>query len=518
MKNLILLFLIVFGIGCSDKEPTNIESEKPSDFEVYIESANYTYATISWSESFDPEGETVKYSVYLDDELITSNLIERAFTFSELEPSHGYYGEVVAIDPDGNKTPKEFILNTDGNLPPTAFELYSLTTDNVSANFRWSLSTDPEGEVVVYDIYFEGNLVEENLYSQDYYTIEGLEPLSHYNASVVAKDPQGNTFEVPFEIDTADGIYNGDIVIDCQEAVDNFGSQGYIEITGDLDIIENYNGDDILDLSPMHRIKHVGENLVFKKTKSLENFSGLNIETVGKSLIIKMNSNLVTLHGLESLQEVLGSVEIEFNSLSQISTFNSLQTIGFMLKINSNGITEIAGFDLLEQVEHIYITNNPELESLNAFNQLTDIEDLYIEEHPKLMNFNSFNNVNTIDRLVLVESIVNSFSFTSLSQIGIFELINHDGITNLNGFSSLTTILYGDLYIAANDNLTSLDGLENLSYLSSGRIIEIISNSSLVDFCALQTLISNFTGPYVLIQNNAYNPTLNDLENGNCSL
>lgn len=96
-------------------------------------------------------------------------------------------------------------------------------------------------------------------------------------------------------------------------------------------------------------------------------------------------------------------------------------------------------------------------------------------------------------------------------------ITNNPYLINLIGLSNLTRIgefaTNGGLLIENNSTLTNLNGLENLT---SVEYLTINDNESLTDFCGLQNLDLidfdvNFTG-------NAYNPTKEDLESGNCSL
>ena len=98
-------------------------------------------------------------------------------------------------------------------------------------------------------------------------------------------------------------------------------------------------------------------------------------------------------------------------------------------------------------------------------------------------------------------------------------------LTSLKGLENLHAIR-NSLYVYANDKLTSLDGLENLSTISKhttldvpSQSIVIVSNDKMVDLCGIKNLVTY--GSYedaVGISTNAFNPTVDEIIAGDCSL
>jgi hypothetical protein len=66
--------------------------------------------------------------------------------------------------------------------------------------------------------------------------------------------------------------------------------------------------------------------------------------------------------------------------------------------------------------------------------------------------------------------------------------------------------------ITNNQALKDINGLENLT---TGYFLRIIDNPSLLDFCGLQN--PSFDFQFIEISGNAFNPTLSEITNGNCS-
>ena len=85
----------------------------------------------------------------------------------------------------------------------------------------------------------------------------------------------------------------------------------------------------------------------------------------------------------------------------------------------------------------------------------------------------------------------------------------------MTGLENLTSV-GGQFLITGHDQLASLNGLENLN--SVGGMIQIRQNFSLLrDFCALQNLFANGSYNQVDISNNPFNPTVQNIIDGNCS-
>jgi hypothetical protein len=260
---------------------------------------------------------------------------------------------------------------------------------------------------------------------------------------------------------------NGEIItLETQEQINAFGLQGYSKINGSFFIRENLanGGSSIVSLAPLSSLTEVNN----------EFNSYFNIWS---------NQSLNSLTGLENLTKVNGVLEIYNNDLlTSLIGLENLTTVGNHLKIQGNEalqtITQLA--NLTTANHNLEIIDNPSLNSLEGLEGITVVPgDLYIRWN--------------------------------------------DDLTSLNGLNNLTIVSY-HIKISQNDLLTSLDGLENLISTGSNSSInigvdgsDIIPNYSLTDFCALTNLFTNGTYGFVEIDHNAYNPTVQDIIDGNCS-
>jgi hypothetical protein len=519
MKKTLYLLILLILLSCSQNED-NENNGTPSDFEVLVSSSSSTNVEINWSESFDPESKTVLYSVYLEGQEYASNLTLRSFNFDDLIFSTNYRGEIIASDPNGNKTIASFSFTTTENLPPNNFELISVESSNISLEVTWTEAIDPEGKEVVYELYINNQLKVSNLREKNY-IFEELDAAITYSIKINAKDETGNITSIVFDKQTLDGIYHGDLSFRTQDSINSFGELGYIEITGNLEMDGLAVFADINDLSPINKVKKVRGYIIINFMNSLTSLSGLGIEHVGLGIRISRNDNLTNLNGLNNLVEVFGGLEIIQNyKLLNISGINNLITIGNSLSINNNiNLTDINGFNSLTSADRIKIHSNRSLTRMNAFNNLTELsEDLSIYDNTALAIMDSFTKIETVNTILIKNTLIENLDIlSSLSLVnGTLDIGQNLYLNDILGLSSLKVIKYGSLSIGGNPLLTNLSGLDNLDQI--GYSVYISGNISLSNFCALQNVMQNFN-PASLpsLYGNLFNPSLTDIANGNCS-
>lgn len=517
MKRILVISLLLL-LGCTPDESNMIYP--PSDFDIQVKSTVYTNVFIDWSNSFDPDEGIIFYKIILENSLLVDDLTTSEYTITDLEPLTEYYGSIIAYTTENNERSKSFSFETDGNLAPNKFEIKTINTENTSIQVNWDESIDPEGERVSYNIYLNKTLIKKDYYSTSY-TFNDLSPATSYQLKIDAIDSSSNTTLSTLEITTKDGIYDGDVSLASQNAIEDFGEKGYVEITGDLKLSDPVGSfSDISDLSPLKTIKKVNGYFDINLCQSLTTLSGLGIEQVGKSFRINSNRNLETLEGLENLEKVYDVFEIQQNSnLKTIHSLNKLNTIGSSIIIHNNGnLLTIQGLNNLITVEGIYINSNGALQDISGFNKLTQLEyDFKIAENPKIFSITGFEKFKRAGRFYLEDTLITHIDiFSSLERVTELSIINNSELTNLKGLNSLTEITYGDLTLVKNYKITSLEGLENINLIGGTYIITY--NTLLSDLCALQNLLQDFNPTHILtIRNNAYNPTLTQITNGNCN-
>lgn len=206
-------------------------------------------------------------------------------------------------------------------------------------------------------------------------------------------------------------VYIGDIELETQEDVNNFGSERYTEISGYV-IIGGLEGEDITDLSPL-----------------------LGLNYIRNYLVISFNEHLTNLDGLEPLIDVRTFIQINHNtSLSNINGLRNLNNVGDSNYLKSGSISVIF---------------NPELQNIGGLLGLTEVSSyIHIANNQSLENIDGLSNIERIENLVI---------------------INNDLITHIDGLSN-TTFIANEIAIKKNDFLNDFCGLQ--TFYSNNDFIE----------------------------------------------
>ncbi|WP_156168480.1 leucine-rich repeat domain-containing protein [Kordia zhangzhouensis] len=289
------------------------------------------------------------------------------------------------------------------------------------------------------------------------------------------------------------GVFNGDLILSSQSEVDNFSAIQFSSISGNLIIGDpNVNPDaatttDITDISGLSSIQNISGRLEIKFNNNLQNLQGLEQITEVTNLIIRENTSITSLNGLNGLTSIQ-YLEISGNDqLSSISQLGNLSSLGNTRIINNPVLASLNGLENITSLGGIILGNNPMINGLQPLSNLTELVELHI------------NNCHAITSLQGMEQI---------TEIRYLFIYNNNGLTSLNGLQNLTNLLPTSLpSIVIGSRLTDVG-----SYVPS-------PNSNLSDFCALQNVFINGNGTSadVHIENNAYNPTPQDITAGNCS-
>lgn len=277
------------------------------------------------------------------------------------------------------------------------------------------------------------------------------------------------------------GVFIGDVTLSSQVQIDSFGSFNYKSIVGNLEIgkgIFDYvhpsmsNESDIYDLESLCSLTKINGSLFIKNNPSLTNLNGLsNIDTITNKILIVGNAivNLNEFSNLTSVKSIFISSETIVN-LNGFNNLNSLVNLEF-LGVNYNSLYGLTGLINIDSNlifgPHIFSPNTDSL-SLNILTNLSSVGNKCTLAYLQYKTISNIGNLSTTGRLIL--------SSTALE--------------NLNTFSNITQIT----------NEINIEG-----------------NNSLNDYCGIQNIVTTFSGVYNNAGNNLYNPTLQDLINGDCT-
>lgn len=143
-------------------------------------------------------------------------------------------------------------------------------------------------------------------------SLTGLLPNTTYYLKAYANNSAGTSYGEEIIFTTGNNIYSGDIYLNNQQEVDDFGIMGYTTVTGDV-IIQPSIPTTFTNLKGLSSLTSIGGTLTIAKTIGLQNFSDLrNLSTIGGDIMLLYNQGLTSI-GLESLTSVGNYFFINYN-------------------------------------------------------------------------------------------------------------------------------------------------------------------------------------------------------------
>ena len=433
----------------------------------------YGYATSGEAEcGWIPKGEAVKVQIFAvtsgcSNQLVYEETVGGFSTDSSIDISFNPNGQVIETNITGTVTNCSGMPLTDGYLYVDGDNISSITDGIIDISVQHCANENATLQI------FDSNTGQ-----WAYLDV----PLNGTSVEIGSLSTCGDT----------GGIYNGDVTLNSQEEVNEFALFNYSVINGDLRISPDYTNaiitSDITDLSLLSSLEQVNGRVIILSNDNLQNLNGLtNLTSVGW-LTIGNNESLTSLAGIQNIQNVSW-----FNLYGNdaLTSLDDLQSWDFDLRILS-------------------INRNSSLTSISGLSNVRLYHTVYLEDLADLTTFEELNFADTLNTL---------------------QIRNNDALTSLPGLENITSIQF--LYIGGNDNLQNLEGLENLIEVS-GFFIGVVSdfdifvasgNPALTDYCAVRNLFLN--GTFVnsstgfsatRIENNVFNPTIQNIQDGNCSI
>lgn len=362
-------------------------------------------------------------------------------------------------------------------------------------------------------------------------------------------------------------IFDGSIALGNQNDVNDFGAIGYTQVTGTLCIglyceVEVFEPN-VVDLTPLSNLSSVTDLRVGSNAE-LESLEGLNNIKVEHYLSILFNPNLKDLDVISEMPFSVLPVGLHITGNTSIENIDGLQKItsiaNFLTISENDKLQNIDGLSNLISVDgRLTVNKNPLITNLNGLSSVEIVGNtITIRENEALYDFcgikmlleiggysesyitTKYNRYNpSIDDIVQNECEYAVPSDTYYGNLALFrqndiDLVAAHGFSKIIGdltfngfeisstsltfenFSSLTEIT-GSLVIINTEVLENLNGFENLNRI--GGNIDISRNSGLSNFCGIVSVLqttNGFSGNYT-VQDNLFNPTQQELENGTCS-
>lgn len=380
-----------------------------------------------------------------------------------------------------------------------------------------------------------------------------------------------NIFNEPNNIDNISGFVTltkvtGDFKFLNNRVANLNGFNNLQSINGSVEIAYN---NELIEINALSNLTLVGGDF-FISSQELINFDGLSglTEIPGNFRLgyILGLPKLTNIQGLSNLV-IVGNLEISGTQLVNLSGLENItQTIGSVLITENDALINVEGLNNLTDIGvDLYIRNNPMLKQINSFSNVEKIgRTLTIDSNPGLENINGLASINFVGVGVIIENNESLLewgeAFQFAENLGSMDILDN-ALTTLGGFQNVTNVNF--ITIIGNENLTTISGfnnlmtidsqitikenyslesitafsainsiaknliifdsqIQNLDFIASlqniGELIWINDNTALSDFCGLNTLIidNGYSGSYD-IRRNAYNPTQQDILDGNCS-
>ncbi|MFD0863201.1 hypothetical protein ACFQ1M_13385 [Sungkyunkwania multivorans] len=338
-----------------------------------------------------------------------------------------------------------------------------------------------------------------------------------------------------------EGVFEGDVVLRSQQEVDDFGSENYHTINGNLWVYSPLEITDVAisSISPLATLTSVGGNVQLEGDYQLNSLEGLhNITTVGGNRIEVLLPNLNSLEGFPKIADLSGvDLTIRSNEMSSLIGMEDLTRVNDLFINNCSMLETLDGMENLADVNSMQIQNNDSLDDFCAFQNLftnsiipnapiisgnlfnptvqnivdgictqNSFEgDVVLLSQQEVNDFgaNNYTNINgnlTIGTTGVPTDITTLAPLNSLVAISqAFELRENHSLTSLEGLENLQTI--GDqLLVGYNMNLFSLKGLNNLERVG----LLVIDNGVLTSIEDLHNL-SNIEGAFLLSEGSLVN-------------
>lgn len=308
------------------------------------------------------------------------------------------------------------------------------------------------------------------------------------------------------------GVFDGDVVLSNQFEIDAFGLLGYNEITGNFSIFVGYQ-QEITSFAPLHSLQIIGGDFYLGVLPDIESLQGLgNITSVSGTLQISyLGEHVTSLETLSSISSEVQGIEI-INSI-QLESLSGLENI----QIANGGDLILEGNDNLINLDALN-GNLPEIMGTfrlsprfpgctsctgfpPVFQQFTDLSFLSTVQQIHFLRLRGFQG----------ESFQGIQNIHTADRITVWDCPN---ITDLSYMSNISGNV-DRLFVLTNVQLTSLEGLEQVTTIPL--TLNISGNDILTNFCSLTNSLSNQIPEDIFLDYNGFNPTIQDIINGNCS-
>lgn len=482
---------------------------------------------LTWNAQYD-DGDLV-YDVYFGETLpetpTATNITQPVYEVSGLSPNATYQWKVVARSGVAEKASETWSFNTAG------------TTERI---IDWA----PIDNAVSYNIYMSETpsnyqLIGEEI-SDTSYTFTNLENDKKYYFRLNIIDNNGNlsgrgtTFDITFKENERTRLYVGDLMIKTQEEADVIAEKKYTEIIGGIQVSEGANLTHLNAFSNLKFLRGINSqaNIKIEKNSLLTGPISFPLLENGRLISIKDNPKITSINFPElkelSELELLGNNQVEEIIMSKLTNLlaisigklpnTSIRNDDFIVDAYEANAQELYGHEKLSKID-LPLTGNIEQVRLSHLPALSNLD--FLENVTQIIALQ----VSTCDKLeeISLQARIGFSTFffnqnllkTELKHWLSARWYGNPNLKSLEG-EMVDNLLPGALIISNNDKLENLDGLSFLQ--KKADIFWIFSNNpSLDDFCGIKDSFDTASSGRLIIKENKYNPTPEEILNGNCS-
>lgn len=324
-------------------------------------------------------------------------------------------------------------------------------------------------------------------------TITNLDANTLYHLRAYATNSKGTAYGKDITFTTLEHVtYIGDITLTSQTAIDNFGTNHYTRIAGKIFIEDNPNEPTITNVDALADLYTVDNDLDLRNNPLLTNIDGFQNIHFAKNVILATNASLTNLNALKNITLLNQLVVYENQNLQNIDGLAGLDTVNNIIFYYNNHVTDLKGFNNITRIGRFEFTGNNSVTTFDVLTNIETIQGIWFYSCPNLVSITSFSKL------------------TSLNNINIDD---NDALTSFPGLKNITSS--NIIMLTNNDALTNLDNLSELKTLKNNLLIA--NNSVLTDFCGIRKALQNNYDGGFNISDNPFNPTLQEIINGNCS-
>lgn len=489
-----------------------------------VDGATIENQPIEFSWQINDFTEPVNYEILLGTDINNLNPIGTTnnpnFTYDQVLQNNTYFWKVIARN-TSNETITEglifdFIINETADASPANTPIPNMGATEVTLNGNLSFTEGANTPTdATFKIYFDTNAnptTEMDLGSDTSYTYSNLQEGTLYYWRV-------ETISVTGEVLVTSPIWNFTTLTNAAntQPVNNpipADNTNNVELNGDLSFTAGENTPTdatyrlYFDTNPTPTTQiNLGSQTSYMYSNLQENTTYYwfveTIDNTGSLLATSSvwdftSGNTSASNVFEGDADLFGQAEVDDFSSNNYTVITGYLRIGAPngVDINLNGLNT-----LTEVQDYLQINNCKDCSSLQGLNNLTSIGALFISRLENLSNFEGLNGLTNIDNdLVIGGASIN-------------ENLN---LLNLNGLDNLVYV-GGNVNIWNNPQLQNINGLSNLQSVN-GEYLRVRANVSLSNLCGLTNIVANggITGLYQIYEN-LYNPTQQDIIDGNCS-